>query len=146
VSVDNGGGAVLWLILSLVVFWLVIYTAVRVAVGQALDRNQQRLVAEARTTPDGVEFAITNLGTAPAIDLFVRWSNDSESVLAHTPLLAENGRLEWTIAGEPIPNETQVVRSLLLDWAVGVDPSASGRNSSRRAVLVPSRMARPTRH
>jgi hypothetical protein len=143
VSADNSGAAVLWLILSLVVLWLVVYTAVRVAVGHALDRRRQRLVAEVRTTPDGVEFAIANLGTAPAIDLFVRWFNDSDSVLAHTPLLAENGRLEWTIASEPIPNEIQVVRSLLFDWADGIEQPTAGRNSSGYAVLVPSRLAKP---
>jgi len=143
VAVDSGG-AVLWLILLLVVFWLLMYTAVRAAVGHALDRIRPRLGAEARTVPEGVAFSVTNRGTAPAIDLFVRWAGDpAESVLAHTPLLAVDDRLEWTIAAEPIPDETQVVRNLMLDWAVGVDASSSGRTSSRRAVLVPSRMARP---
>ena len=142
-STGDGGTAALWLILSLVVSWLVIYTAVRVAVGHALERSQPLLVAEARATPAGVEFVITNSGTSSAIDLSVRWSGAPKTeILAHAPLLAVNGRLEWTVAVEPIPNETQLVRTLLIDWAVEVDPSSSVRQSSRRAVLVPSRLAK----
>jgi len=41
-STGDGGTAALWLILSLVVSWLVIYTAVRTATGHALDRTQPR--------------------------------------------------------------------------------------------------------
>jgi hypothetical protein len=142
-STGDGGTAVLWLILSLVVFWLLIYTAVTLAVGHALDRTQPRLVAEARTTPEGVDFVVTNSGTGPAFDLFVRWTGDAaESMLAYAPLLAVNGTLEWTIAAGPIRDETPVVRGLMLDWALGVKPSL-GRHSSRREVLVPSRLARP---
>jgi hypothetical protein len=142
-STGDGGTAALWVILSLVVSWLVIYTAVRVAVGHVLDRTKPRLVAEASTTPEGVDFVITNSGSGPAFELFVRWAGDAaESVLAHAPLLAVNGKLEWTIAAGPIREETPVVRSLMLDSALGVKPSL-GRHSDRREVLVPSRLAKP---
>jgi hypothetical protein len=142
-STGDGGTAALWVILSLVVSWLVIYTAVRTATGHALDRTQPRLVAEAHTTPEGVDFVITNLGTGPAFSVSVWWSDDpAKSILARTPLLAVNGKLEWTLHAEPIPAETRLVRSLQLDWGVGIDASW-GRRSGRREVLVPSRLAKP---
>jgi hypothetical protein len=57
-------------------------------------------------------------------------------------LLGANGTLAWTIVVAPIPDEALVVRSLMLDWAMGVNPSL-GRRSLRRDVLVPSRLAKP---
>jgi len=141
-SSDIGGVMVLWLVLWLVVPWLFVYTAVRVAVGHALDRVKPRLLAETQTTPAGVAFTVTNVGTGPAFDLFVRWPGDAaEGALAHSPLLGVNGKLEWTIAAAPAPEEVEKVRSLRLDWSAQLDP-ARGRKSAVQAVLVPSRLDR----
>lgn len=136
---DNGASAALFLV-SLLVSWLVIYTAVRAAVGHALDRAKPRLMAEAHTTAEGVQFVVSNTGTGSAFDVAVRWPNrPTGEVLARTQLLGPNGRLEWTLAIAPIPNETQSVRTLAVDWANGVDPSA-GRQIGLLAVLVPSQL------
>lgn len=142
-SVDSGGSAgfVFWFIFSLVVAWLVIYTAVRLAVGHALDRTQPRLLAEAYATANGVQFAVTNVGTGPAFDLSVRWHGTRiGEPLASTPMLGVNRRLEWTISVGPVPGETQIVRRLELSWAMGLYPD-SIRPSATCAVLVPSRLA-----
>ena len=137
---SDSGGVLILLLIELVGFWLIIYTAVRAAVGHALDRVKPRLVAEARTTPEGVHFVVTNTGTAPAFDGFVRWSaRPTGEALAYTPMLGLNGRLEWAVPAEAVADETQSVRKLELDWTGGLDPSA-GRQSTTRAVLVPSRL------
>src|SRR5271157_1831483 len=115
-SADAGLSAVILLILSVAFSWLVIYTAVRAAVGHALDRLKPRLVAEALTTPQGVDFVVTNVGTAAAFDVSARWSGrPAGEPLARTPMLGLNARLEWTLAAEPVPDEAQSVRTLRLD-------------------------------
>jgi Kef-type K+ transport system membrane component KefB len=137
---DGGFYAVLFLVVSLVVTWLFIYTAVRAAVGHALDRAKSRLIAEAHTTPGGVEFVVANVGTAPAFDLSVRWvDGPSGIVLAHTLLLGINDRLEWTLVGPVLPGEALSVRRIKLEWGSATDPSY-GRQFAICAVLVPSRI------
>jgi hypothetical protein len=134
---DNNIAVVAYFVITLIVAWLVIYTAVRTGVGHALDRIQPRLLAEAHQTPDGVRFAVVNVGTGPAFDLSVRWSeNPAGDPLARTPMLEVNGRLEWSVPVEPGSNEGATIRRLRLDWCGSLDPSAS-RASSTRAVLVP---------
>jgi hypothetical protein len=135
----SDGGSLLMLVVMLVGFWLIIYTAVRAAVGHALDRVNPCLVAEARTTQEGVDFVVTNTGTAPALDLFVRWSaRPTGEALTYTPTLGLGGRLEWTIAAESVEDESQSVRKLELDWAAA--NGSGSRHSTTRAVLVPSRL------
>ncbi len=142
-SVDSGGSAGLWFIVSVVVAWLVIYTAVRAAVGHALDRDEPRLLAEATASQNGVSFAVTNIGMRPAFDLRVRWHDTpTGEALAHTPMLGANGRLEWSLDVGAVAGETQIVRSLDLNWASGL-PAESNRRSAARAVLIPSRLAPP---
>jgi hypothetical protein len=137
---NASGYALIFFILSLVIAWLIIYTAVRAAVGHALDRTNPRLVAEATTMPDGVFFAVLNAGTAPAIDLTVRWFGaPSHAVLARTPFLGLDDRFEWTVPAPAVPNETASPRKLTLEWARDPDPSL-GRRSMTCAVLVPSRL------
>ncbi len=137
---DNGTSAFLFLLVSVVVSWLVIYTAVAAGVGHALDRSRPRFVAEAHTTEQGVHFLISNLGTGSAFDVTARWSNAPVGeVLARARLLGPNGRLEWTLAAAPIPDELQSIRTLTVDWANGIDPSA-GRQFKDLAVLVPSQL------
>jgi len=141
VSVDSGGSTGLWFILSVVVAWLVIYTAVSAAVDHALHPTVPRLQAEATATPDGVQFAVTNVGGGPAFDLRVRWhETPTGETLADTPILGVNGQLDWTLDVGAVPGETQIVRSLDLNWALGLQPGSS-RYSATRAVLVPSRLA-----
>jgi hypothetical protein len=140
---QTGGEALVWLIVLVAGLWLIVYTAVRAAVGHALDRVKPRLLAEARTTDEGVDFTITNASTAPAFDVSVRWRGGrEEDALAHAPMLGLNGRLEWTLPAEPVPGEVQKIRVLELDWVSGLDPAAP-RESTRRAVLVPSRLDAP---
>jgi hypothetical protein len=135
-------GAVL--VVSIAFTWLVIYTAVRTAVGHALDRVQPRLVADAQTTPESVSFVVTNVGNGPAFDLSARWAGEpAGQKLAHTPLLAPNGKFGWTVAAAPVPDETQVVREIRLDWAIGNEPNAL-QKSATLAVLVPSRLDPPS--
>jgi hypothetical protein len=137
---DNSLAGVVLLIISLAISWLFIYSAVRAAVGHALDRVKPRLLAEAHTTPLGVEFAVSNIGTAPAFAVSVGWADRPiGQPLAWTPMLAVNGRLEWTLAAQPVPDETQSVRRLSIGWSTGLVPS-EGRRSELRAVLVPSRL------
>ena len=136
---DSGTSAFL-LLVSLLLSWLLIYTAVRAAVGHALDRVKPRLMAEAHTTAEGVQFVVSNTGSGSAFDVAVRWSSrPTGEVLARTQMLGLNGRLEWTLAIAPIPNETQSIRTVTADWANGVDPSA-GRQFRLLAVLVPSQL------
>lgn len=137
---DSNWTFVVWLILSLLVSWLLIYTAVRAGVGHALDRVQPRLIAEAHTTLNGVEFVVCNVGTGPAFDVSVWWSDrPTGEALARTPMLGQNGKLEWTLAAEPIPDETQSVRRLKLDWGIGSNQPDERRHSTL-AVLVPARL------
>jgi hypothetical protein len=137
---NASGDALIFFIVSLVIAWLIIYTAVRAAVGHALDRENPRLVAEATTTPDGVHFAVLNAGTAPAIDLTVRWFGaPADATLARTPLLGIDARLEWSVPAPMVVDETTSVRKLTLEWARDTDPSL-GRHSMSCPVLVPSRL------
>ncbi len=136
---NGSGDARVLFIISLVIAWLIIYTAVRAAVGHALDRTNPRLVAEATATPDGVHFAILNAGTAPAVDVAVRWFDaPADAILARTPLLCIDARFEWSVPAPSVPGETTSVRKLTLEWARDTDPP--GRRSTTCAVLVPSRL------
>jgi hypothetical protein len=141
VTYSNGDAAltgVLFLIISLVVTWLIIYSAVRAAVGHALDRTKPRFVVEATTNSEGVKFAVTNVGSAPAVDLTARWlEKPVDEPLARVPLLGVNARFEWTVAAVALPGETQTVRSLKLQWTR--DPDL-GSASVTCVVLVPSRL------
>jgi hypothetical protein len=135
---DAGIYAALFLLISLAITWLIIYTAVRAATGHALDRMKPRFVAEATTTEDRVQFVVSNVGSAPALDLVVRWlDRPAAEPLARTPLLGVNARLEWTIASAPMTGETQAIRRLRLDWTRDSDP---GRAFILLAVMVPSRL------
>ena len=136
---NASGDALIFFIVSLVIAWLIIYTAVRAAVGHALDRTNPRLVAEATTTPDGVHFAVLNSGTAPAIDVAVRWfGTPADATLARTPLLGIDARFEWSVPAPSVPGETTSVRKMTLEWAPDSDPL--GRRSMSCPVLVPSRL------
>ena len=132
--------ALFFLLASLAVTWVVIYTAVRAATSHALDRREPRLNAEAKTSPEGVEVVVNNFGTAPALAVEVRWSEpEGGMVLAQTPLLAVGGTLSWNLAVPAVPDETMTVRKLNVSWANNVDPSYP-RKSATRLVLVPSRL------
>jgi hypothetical protein len=143
-SSDNSVAAVAYLLLALILSWLIIYTAVGAGVGHAMDRIKPRLLAEAQVTPEGVQFTMVNVGTGPAFDLFVRWSEDpTGEPLARTPMLGVNGRLEWTVPVRAEPDESQAVRRLRLDWSDGLEQEARWE-SGTRAVLVPSRLRPPS--
>jgi hypothetical protein len=135
--------AVLFLIVSIAITWLVIYTAVRSAVGHALDRVQPRLIADATATPESVSFVVTNVGTGPAFYLSVRWPDEpAGEKLAQTLLLGVSGRLEWTLAAPAVAGEELVVRQLQADWSIDHEPNAL-QKSAKLAVLVPSRLDPP---
>jgi hypothetical protein len=137
---DNSSSAFLLLLISVVVSWVVIYTAVAAGVGHALDRSKPRFSAETQTTEQGVHFLVSNVGSGSAFDVTARWSNAPiGEVLARARLLGPNGRLEWTLAAAPIPDELQSIRTLTVDWANGIDPS-TGRQFKHLAVLVPSQL------
>jgi hypothetical protein len=137
---DNGTSALVLFLLTVVVSWVVIYTAVVAGVGHALDRSKPRFVAEAQTTEQGVHFLVLNVGTGSAFDVTARWSNAPlGEVLARARLLGPNDRLEWTLAAAPTPDELQSIRTLTVDWANAIDPSA-GRQFKHLAVLVPSQL------
>ena len=87
-----------------------------------------------------MHFAVSNVGTGSAFDVTVRWSNrPTGEVLARAQMLGLGGRLEWTLALAPIPDEPQSIRTLTVDWANDIDPSA-GRQLRTLAVLVPSQL------
>jgi hypothetical protein len=143
-EVNYGGGSggeawiyfLLFLFISLAITWLIIYTAVRAAVGHALDRMKPRLTAEATTSPNGVEFVVSNLGSVPAVDLTVCWSDRPlDEPLARAPFLGAGAKLEWSIAAPEVPGATQEIRRLKLSWARDPD---SGRESVDRVVRIPA--------
>jgi hypothetical protein len=137
---SDAGSVVMWMVISLVVTWLIIYTAVRVGVGHALDRDRPRFVAEATPTAAHVNFVLRNTGTGPALDLRVRWSDGApQDQLAWTPLLAAGAGVQWNVTSPAVPGEAMVVRTLEASWAFNQDPTA-GRGSARVLVLVPSRL------
>ena len=146
-EVNYGGGGsgldawiyfLLFLFISLAITWLIIYTAVRAAVGHALDRMKPHFVAEATAAPDGVQFVVSNVGSAPAVDLVVRWLDQPlGEPIARAPFLGVNARLEWTLAAAQVPGETGSIRRLRLQWSR--DPDL-GIESVTCAVLVPSRL------
>lgn len=143
-SQDNSVSVAVYLMFTLILSWVVIYTAVSAGVGHAMDRIKPRLLAEGHITPEGVQFTVVNVGTGPAFDLSVRWSgNPTGEPLARTPMLGVNGRLEWTLPLGHEPDESQAVRRLRLEWGDGSDQAAR-RESSTRAVLVPSRLGPPS--
>jgi hypothetical protein len=137
----DGLAFALFIVLSFVVSWLLIYTAVAAAVGHALHHPAARMTADAHITPEGVEFVVANVGTGPAFDLSVRWQGAAiEPELAHTPLLQERATLVWVLAAPAEPDETLVVRQLELKWGSALNP-AFDRRSALLAVLGPSRAA-----
>lgn len=139
-SGDSTAGAVL-LIFGLVLEWLLIYTAVRVAVGHAHDRRRPVLEAETTTAADGMRLDLLNKGTGAAFDVAMGWADDPSTFpLARTPMLPIDGRLEFRLAVAQVSDETQYVRFLKIEWRDGPDPTANHR-SARRAVLVPSRLS-----
>ena len=98
---------------------------------------------------------VINVGTGPAFDLSVRWSeNPAGDLLARTPMLGVNGRLEWSVPVGPGSDENQTIRRLWLDWcdsrsrrlvghpapcracAIDAGPDAVVRYSSRTVVRV----------
>jgi hypothetical protein len=147
-EVNYGGGGsgaenwiyfLLFLFISLAITWLIIYTAVRAAVGHALDRMKPRLTAEATPAPDGVEFVVSNVGSAPAVDVTVRWlDRPFDEPLARAPFLGAGAKLEWTIAAPAVPGSTPEIRTLKLSWARDPD---SGRESVDRVVRIPLRLS-----
>ena len=143
-NVGSGTGdaaltGLLFLLLSLVVTWLILYSAVRAAVGHALDRTKPRFVVETTARSDSVQFAITNVGTAPAVDLVARWLDEPRGEpLARTPILGVNARFDFRLDVPEVAGETDVVRSLKLEWSRGPDLA---RASVPCVVLVPSRLS-----
>jgi hypothetical protein len=130
----------IWLAISVLVAWLIVYTAVRAGVGHALDHAEPKLVADAHVTADGVTFVVANLGLGPAFDVSVRWLDRAAgNALVRTPMLGRNGTLGWTVPSGPVPGETESVLSLKVDWGNNPDPSV-GRHSTTLAVRVPSRL------
>jgi hypothetical protein len=139
-SGDSTAGVVL-LILGLLLEWLLIYTAVRVAVGNVRDQRRPALEAGATASADGVRLDLVNKGTGAAFDVAMGWADDPSTFpLARTPMLPIDGRLEFRLAVAQVPDETQYVRFLKIEWRDGPDPSAN-HSSARRAVLVPSRLS-----
>jgi hypothetical protein len=136
-SGDAGLAALLLLLISLAVTWLIIYSAVRGAVGHALDRKVPRLVADAQTTQGDVHFTVSNIGSGAAFDVTVGWvGRATGEPLARTPLLGPNCRLEWTLSAGSLPTETLSVGRLKVDWAP--DNPSVGRRSDDLAVLIPA--------
>ncbi len=136
-SGDAGVAAVL--LLGLLAEWLLIYTAVRIAVGHANDRRRPVLEAEATAAPDNVRLAVVNAGTGAAFDLAMGWADDPSSYpLARTPLLPIGGRLECNLAAAAVADETMYVRFLKVEWRESPDLALS---NARRAVLIPSRLS-----
>jgi hypothetical protein len=141
----GGGGAgldtwitfLLYLFISLAITWLIIYTAVRAAVGHALDRMKPRFVAEATATPDGVRFVVSNVGSAPAVDVAVRWTEQpSGEPIVRTAFVGVSARFEWELAVAQVPGTAGSVRGLRLQWSGGPDRS---RETATCVVLVPAR-------
>jgi hypothetical protein len=128
--------------LSLLVTWLIIYTAVVAGVGHVLS-PAARLKADANVTPEGVEFVVTNVGTGPAFDFSVRWlGTPAEAVLAQAPLLQEGAVLRWVVQATPAgPGEASTVRQLQLTWRPGMNPDHM-RKYAFLAVLVPPSLAK----
>ena len=140
-DLSNDLSFVFWLLVSLAISWLLIYTAVRTGVGHALDRVEPRLVAETNITLLGVEFVVSNIGLGPAFDVSVRWLDAAaDKALVRPPMLARNGTLSWTVVAEAVPDERQSVLRLKVDWGSSFDPSV-GRHSAILSVLVPSRLS-----
>jgi hypothetical protein len=139
-TMNNDISWLIWLAISVLVAWLIIYTSVRAGVGHALDRAEPRLAADTHVTPTGVEFVVSNLGLGPAFDVSVRWlDRPAGDALVRTPMLGRNGTLEWTVPAGPVPDEKQSLLRLKVDWGNYVDPSV-GRHSTTLVVLVPSRL------
>jgi hypothetical protein len=137
-SSDQAAAAVL-LILGLVVEWLLIYSAVRAAVGHANDRRQPKLEAHSTTAPEDVILAVVNSGTGAAFDVAMGWADDPTGhPLAQTPLLEIGGRLESKLAAVAVAGETPRVRFLKVEWRESLDLP---HRTARRAVLVPSRLS-----
>ena len=145
-EIDYGGGGagidawitfLVYLFISLAITWLIIYTAVRAGVGHALDRTKPRFVAEATATPDGVQFAVSNVGSAPAVDVAVRWTDQPYGEpIARSAFVGVNAKFEWTLPVAQAPGGPGSIRGLRLQWSGGPDRS---REAATCLVLVPSR-------
>jgi hypothetical protein len=132
-STSDGGVAMLFLIIGLVLEWLIIYTAVRAAVGFSLDHRRPLVEVAATAGPDGVRLSIMNSGSGLAFDLVVGWEGDpSSQPLASTLMLANGSGLEVDLPVRAVKGETQVVRFLKAEW--------KGKPGSRRQ--LPYRAAR----
>jgi hypothetical protein len=98
ISSTDPGTAWFLLAIALVVQWLIIWSAARVAFGHALARRPT-LVAMTRQTPEGLVLTVSNRGTVAAANMAVRWRGQPEQqVLASSLLLAVDERVETVIA------------------------------------------------
>jgi hypothetical protein len=141
-SGDMWGTFLVSVVVSILVTWLIIYTAVAAGVGHAIRSTAARLTADANVTAVGVEFIVTNVGTGPAFDLSVRWLGaPADAVLARSPLLQERSTLRWVMAAAPAGSgEAPIVRQLQLTWRPRVNPDDM-RKAAFLAVLVPPALA-----
>jgi len=97
-SSTDTGTAWFLLVVAILVQWLIVWSAARVAVGQALVRRPV-LVATTRETPEGLILTISNRGTVAAANVAVRWRGQLElPALASSLLLAVDDRAETIIA------------------------------------------------
>jgi hypothetical protein len=129
---------IIWLLLYLVIAWLVIYTAVRAAVGHASDRRRPLLIARTSDTPDGLRATIQNRGTASALDLKVTWAEaGTDGVLASALLLAVDDRLDFI--ADPSTGLPLVVRKLAVQWT----DAAANQHVDHLSVLAPHGASAP---
>jgi hypothetical protein len=134
-SSTDTGTAWLLLVVAVVVQWLIIWSATRVAFGQALTRRPA-LVAVTYQTPDGLVLSVSNRGTVAAADLTVRWRGlPDQQTLASTMVLAADERFDTVIAP---PTEAGEIRAGVVVVRY-VDGTGSMRNE-QQVILAPASM------
>jgi hypothetical protein len=117
---DGGSGAFLALvvlIVTLAVFWLLVYSAVRVAVGDSIGKRRPRFVGVAATTTEGTRLTLTNAGDAPAFHVSFRWQDDTSlHVLGETLMLSAGDKAEFDL---PVPETSDGyprIRTMAVEW------------------------------
>ncbi|HLY12987.1 MAG TPA: hypothetical protein VKR24_01450 [Candidatus Limnocylindrales bacterium] len=137
IEIDDWFGALTLLAVIVVVLFLVVFAAVRLALSDLGSRPE--FSCETGAGGDLTRFVVTNVGAAPAFDVAVRSVRDAYGQpFARTTLLAPQASLTWAVPAGSTPVESPT-RLGTVDWlSVEWRPRPDGPGRWNR---VPVRLA-----
>jgi len=136
IEIDDWLSATLFLLIVVVILFVVVFAAIRLAMTDLANRPEFTCVAT--TSGDLTRFTLTNVGGSAAFDLAVRSGRDAYGQpLARTVLLARQATCSWeadaaTLGVIPAPQGT--VMWLSVEWRPR--PDGPGRWTQVPALLA----------